>query len=283
MTSNLDSNLGTRLEKLGWLQGSVLKEEDFELIKQHAHFPLPIKGDIAVISAHSCNIALNKIQDDPFMLIMIGQTIDALIEEFAFNKHPRILQATLKRKTGDENIFENVFVQFKAFQEITISKEIFLELTPSKSLFLTDQDLRSFVAWLAARSSRPALPTAFNERIGKADRKQKRRKTAKSLEAFLTGIYIEIIPDAEINDDQNYSVNLLGLVSAEYEGGLEHIKQLVNNIAEVMRAAKMDVVSAVSREDEISVATLKRFKRFYYDDLSIRNNNELPPEVNLQL
>ena len=46
-----------------------------------------------------------------------------------------------------------------------------------------------------------------------------------------------------------------------------------------MRQANMHVVVAVKKEDEISVAALKRFKRFYYDDLSFRNSTEYPPEV----
>ena len=46
-----------------------------------------------------------------------------------------------------------------------------------------------------------------------------------------------------------------------------------------MRQAGMNVVVAVKKEDELSVAAFKRFKRFYYDDLSFRQSTEYPPEV----
>ncbi len=242
-----------------------------------------IHGNVAIVASQSCDIANNRLEDDPCVAVLIGQTVNEQKEEYAFNKHPRILHVTLKRKTDNEEVFEDIPAQFKAFQKIHIPKDVFINLSPSTQLLLVNQDLSSFVSWLAARYSRPALPTAFNHRIEKADHKRKRRKTAKSLDVSLTGLYIEIIPDAEINDDQDYAVNFLGLVPVNYNGDLEEVKQLVHNIAEVMMAAGMDVKFEVLREDEVSIAMLRRFKRFYYDDLSIRNNNTLPPEIELHL
>jgi hypothetical protein len=46
-----------------------------------------------------------------------------------------------------------------------------------------------------------------------------------------------------------------------------------------MRQAKMDVTVALRNESEVSIAVIKRFKRFYYDDLSFKAEAPLPPEV----
>jgi hypothetical protein len=136
---------------------------------------------------------------------------------------------------------------------------------------------------LAARYSRPALPTEFNDRIAAADPKDQRRKKAKGINKHLSGIYVEIIPDAEIPKNQNYRVNLLGLVSAGFGGDLTKIEAALEEYAEIMRQAKMDVSVAVRSETEVSIAVIKRFKRFYYDDLSFRDGTPLPPEVERSL
>lgn len=276
-------NVGSSLEKLGWRQGSVVNSKDIDLILQYCNSNMVICGDIAIVATQSCDIANNRLNDEPYIEVIIGQTINELSDNYTFNKHPRILHLGLKKKTGDENINQDTFIQVPAFQKIQIPKHIFLDLTLSTELFLINRDLDSFVSWLAARYARPALPTVFNDRIEQADRKQKRRKIAKQLDIALTGLYIEILPNSDISEDENYFVNLLGLVLTEYDGDLNKVEKLVSSIADVMRAAKMDVKCKVLREDQISIAVLRRFKRFYYDDLSLRNYNELPPDIELLL
>lgn len=283
ISESIPNNVGSSLEKLGWRQGSIISSSDLKIILARWNSDLKICGDIAIVTTQSCDIANNRLTDEPYIEVIIGQIVDKISDNYTFNKHPRILHLILKKRTGDENIFEDINVHVPAFQKIQIPKCIFLNLALSSELFLIDRELESFISWLAARYARPALPTVFNDRIEETDRKQKRRKIAKQLDVALTGLYIEIIPDAEINEDENYSVNLLGLVYADYEGDLNKVELLVNDIATIMKAANMDVVCKVLREDQLSVAVLRRFKRFYYDDLSLRNNNELPPEVELLL
>jgi len=53
----------------------------------------------------------------------------------------------------------------------------------------------------------------------------------------------------------------------------------INAYADVLRGAGMEVTHAIRREDEVSIATIRRFKRFYLDDLSLREQAPLPPET----
>lgn len=157
-----------------------------------------------------------------------------------------------------------------------IPKEKLTQFSLDVDKILEAKQLDSYIAWLAARYSRPALPSEFNNRISSSQNKLK--KKAKSVNEHLSGIYVEIMPDAEISPDEIYKVNLLGLVSPGFNGDIEK-KSSITTYAEIFENAGMDVISMVEKEDSISVATIKRFKRFYYDDLSFKTDAPLPSET----
>ncbi len=270
--------IGDKLERLGWRQGSTIQQVDnleiFNNIGLNHTENLTL-----IIASQSCDIANNNIKADPYIEFSIARHINSLNGNFSYNKNPRILHANLKVHTEDPDITIDQPIEIKAFEKHCIPKEYFVSFSPSTENLLHALDLEGYISWLASRYSRPALPTEFNNRISSADPKDKLRKTAKGSNNSLSGIYIEITPDAEIHADQNYGVNLLGLVSAGFKGDLAKAEAALEEYAKVMRQAKMDVTVALRKESEVSIADIKRFKRFYYDDLSFKAQTPLPPEV----
>jgi hypothetical protein len=71
----------------------------------------------------------------------------------------------------------------------------------------------------------------------------------------------------------------MGLLPAGYEGDTQKTVKAMEKYAGVLRAAGMEVFVAIANETEVSLATIKRFKRFYLDDLSLRADAPLPPEA----
>jgi hypothetical protein len=270
--------IGDKLEKAGWRQGAIVKPSDNAgLLK-----PIDHKHDdelILIIASQSCDIANNNIESDPYIEVSVARCVDKLNGNLTYNKNPRTLHARLQVCTEDADIVREQYIEIKAFEKLCVSKEYFENLAPNESALLNDIDLEGYVAWLAARYSRPALPTAFNDRLSVADPKDKLRKKAKGTNEHLSGIYVEIIPDAEISKEQNYKVNLLGFLSAGFEGDFTKVKAALEEYAVVMREANMDVTVALRMENDVSIAVIKRFKRFYYDDLSFKTGAPLPPEV----
>ena len=270
--------IGDVLEKAGWRQGAIVKPADNAgILKSISH-----KYDdelILIIASQSCDIANNDIESDPYIEVSIARCVNKLNGNLTNNKNPRTLHAHLQVCTEDAAIVRKQLIEIKAFEKLCVPKEYFGNLAPDESTLLDDIDLGGYVAWLAARYSRPALPTEFNDRISVSDPNDKLRKKAKGNNEQLSGIYVEIIPDAEIPKEQNYKVNLLGLVSSGFEGDLAKVEAALEEYAEVMRQAKMDVTVALRKESEVSIALIKRFKRFYYDDLSFKAGAPLPLEV----
>lgn len=274
-------NIGAQLEKAGWRQGSIAQEKNVSsLLDGKAGITEQLGNElILVVASQSCDIAYDNIKDDPFVEFSVGRVIDSQEGNFTFNKNPRILHTELLCKTENADLCESIFIELRASDKIQISKQQLGGFFPDQKKFLANNRLDSYVHWLAARYTRPALPTTFNDQIRKADPKNKLKSKAKSIDSLLSGIYVEIIPDAELSDGQSYTVNLLGLVAADFTGDIEKAEKVIGEYAGVMQTAGMDVFTSIQREDQVSIATIKRFKRFYYDDLSFKNNSSLPPEI----
>lgn len=270
--------LGSILEKAGWRQGSVIRELDLSTIKSLAKIG-DADATIVILVSQSCDIANNKIKEEPFVEALVCNIINKLDGNFTNNKNPRKHHTQLLRKTSDSEVLSPLFIESLAFRKIQIPKPFFVNKTPDEDTRIEEEQLNHLKNWLSARYTRPALPTEFNNRVDAIDEKDKRKQKAKKLNKHLSGLYVEIEPDSEIRDDENYSINLLGLLSASFEGDIKEAKSSVEGIAEIFKKAGMEVKSAVLKEDQLSITDFRRFKRLYYDDLSLKEGTVLPPEV----
>ncbi len=275
--------IGEQLEKLGWRQGSVVKKQDVPELLAFVGADGISSDAHLIVASQSCDITNNSTENDPNVELLIARPISQKDGNLTYNKNPRQLHTELKVFTGNADLFSYESVEIKIAERILVPKEHLANFSPNDSAQLETDQLESCVNWLSARYNRPALPTVFNNRISQADPKAKLRKKAKALNDKLSGIYVEIIPFDELSEGENYVVNLLGLVSEINESEIPKAESSLAAIAGILTAAKMEVKTAVLSEAEISLARIKRFKRFYFDDLSFRDDTDLPPEVSNNL
>ncbi len=208
-----------------------------------------------------------------------ARLIDKPNGNYQHNKNARLLHTKFVERRPGTDLSAEKNVEIKAFEKLFVPKRLLQGLVPATDRQIADYDARNFADWLAARYSRPALPTAFNNRIDAADPRGTLRDKAKKATNVLSGLYVEILPFAELKDTEQYQVNLLGTVPADFDGDLAKAEAALTKHAEILRAANMDVAHRLLKEDEISFAVIRRFKRFYYDDLSYRTVAPLPAEL----
>jgi len=271
--------IGSQLEESGWRQGSVVSASDIQQLIDIIDGISFTEDLVLLVASQSCDIANNNVDTDPYIELSVARKIEVSKGHLTHNKNPRILHAHITCRTSDGDVFTEENLELKAFERVVLQKERLAGLYPDPDRVLEDRQSKSYVAWLATRYSRPALPTTFNTLIRDADPKGRLRDKVKKGNEQLVGIYVEIIPDAEIKDDESYNVNLLGLLPAGFAGDSSKAENAIKAYADVLRSAGMEVTVATRTEDQISLAVIKRFKRFYYDDLSLKEETPLPPET----
>lgn len=267
--------LGLLLEEKGWRQGSIVKAEDAKRVIDALGIDVDdSEACVFIVASQSCDIANDNIKIDPSASLSLGRLIDKVDGNRSFNKNPRVLHTTIE--CFDESaVSVQKSIELFACDKFSILKKELSGFDPCSESIMAKPQLDTYVDWLAARYKRPAHPTKFNNLLNM----NKLKKKAKSCDGVLSGVYVEVFPDKEISEGEVYAVNLLGLYPAEYEGGLESAKEALKFFEDMMREAGMEVRMVLQSEGEISVARFKKFKRFYFDEISYKSGSSLPPEV----
>lgn len=266
------------MEESGWLQGCVVKPEDVAHLLDLAGKSELFADDVMLIVASgSCDVANST---DLVIEFSVARYIDkdANFGNFCFNKNPRKLNCTLESLQG------NKYVTLIAFEKISIIKDnIPVGILPNLEIQFTQEELNFYIDWLASRYKRPAFPTEFDRRIDSEWKKEKRKKAVGKVSSKLIGIYAKVYPDKEIPSDENYFVDLLALVVPDLDHkDLQEINSITEKYKEALIKAKMNVGETKTvTEFQVSVGTLKQYKRFNLDELSYKNDDPLPPEISM--
>ncbi|MCU8069890.1 hypothetical protein [Shewanella sp. SM32] len=278
-------SIGKQLEARGWLQGSIIDKEHCRTLLEHATLidvdldHLLSKDFVLIVATQSCNLANDNVNTAQ---LIIAYHIDKRDGSKEFNKHPRELDSFYIRfsdKNGEHLHIEQSF-RVNILEKVFISKELLLNVSLNDNIVFGEYNKSSFVDWLGAHYTKPALPTKFNELVDASKKNlgaKKARKKEKALTTVFLGIYVNIYPNRDIEENERYKVNLLGLVSPKED--LTSAKESLDSYVEVLIAADMDVNAVAAHSTRISVAVLQDYKRFYLDELSYGSEQTPPPDV----
>lgn len=256
------------LSRAGWRQGSLVRRKDQQAVLGDS-ISISADAEVVVIS-HSCDIA-QGVDQEPVIELLIAQPVPSISGNYSYNKNPRILHSTISIASNSLEVATDVALELRFTNKVVVPRQNFEGRTPEDGKLFSQRSLDTLSAWLGARYRRPELPTAFNDVLESVDRGAKRRrKIAKALNPHVSGIYLELFPNAELPQGQAYRVNLLALVPLEHAIHRDGISEQVKALATLMREAGIDVQEAVQYEEETSVATIRRFHRFNFDDISER-------------
>ena len=265
-------------ESNGWRQGSLVRTEDVPALV--ADLDPSVRGEgVVVIVSQSCGIA-QPVSTEPRVEAIIADYIDAPNGNYTFARNAGILDLPVKEATDTLETSCEKYSRLRAAGKLSISKSRFVGLRPTARKAIPRVAVAVLADWLAARYSRPAFPTSFNDTLASVDpRGKKLKRIAKRISQPVSGVYVQLHPDRELLSGERYSVNLLGTLIPSAKGRKGVIQKDIESIRDLMKEAGMEAVAADQVEDELSIATTKLFKRLYLDNISYRNDDSLPVEV----
>jgi len=263
-------NKGSIIEEKGWRQGGILQEEDTDKLLEPCDDQRG-DDDIGIVISQSCDLIHDDFIAEPYAEIIIGTIVQEENGHFTAAKNPRLLHLRLSHQDGSEQAIE-----LTPIRRYRVERSQLIDIVPDQTRYLQKQQIQYLARWLAGRYERAALPTAFNDRVKAAGNKaeKKRQKIHRRLSPYISGLYIKILPFKELQPHEQYHVQLLALIPADFEGDFESINKDVQDLENLLTQENINVTSRAAQENKITVATLRRFERFPLEYLSLR---EEPP------
>ena len=268
----MENSIGERISDNNWSQCCIVQNKELQRIVE---LPLGTPTAFLVVISQSCDLVHPTLEDEPYVECIECHPIEKEDGNFTHGKNPRRLHLSISNGVGGRD----QAVEILPYQIHRFDRVIMEGIFPSKEYYLSEIACRILTLWLAARYVRAAFPDEFNNRINRV--KKKLKKKASLLVESVTGIYIQILPDREIAEEDVYSVNLLALVSVSFGGELAAVESTISEYASLMQDQCMEVQFKVLKENVVSVSTIRSYRQLDWDHISLRSNPpaELPSDV----
>ena len=266
-----------RLIELGWKQGILLVPDDAHL-KENAHYAVPDDARLLIVS-QTCDLVQGSFENEPYFealcLRPLGQEPDG---GYLGGKNSRRIEFRL-------NLAGDGITHWFAlpYERLLIKRGLLLDWQPDSSID-DEQTLKMILRWLSRRYTRTAFPEAFVSRVDV--RKDPIGKKFSRLNTYIKSVYVRLTPFDELDNDQEYGMEIILLMEAEkfddteqYELCDDIKKQLEYQLGEC-EGIKVDDISIESTAS-VTIEDLKGYLEWDYSYLSFREPDEAAMPVDI--
>ena len=257
----------------GCRQGSILGAVLVEKLVSEGHLSHRTNEDVWVVVSHDCDVTNASFTAEPTVEVICGEIIEPVRKQGDryWGKNPRLLQ--IDESVGDDE--PNVHLEFNVQYRAVLDRKCLIGESPSTKT-LARETIQRLVAWIAKRYTRRGFADEFNERTRPAVTKL--RKCFKKQGHLLSGIYLLVVDD-ELNADEDYQVVLWAAMRMEDYESTEKQHEAVTLLGAIeaeMNGSDGVVVlqSELRSEAEISLADIRLMKRWDFDDLTLRDDDQ---------
>ena len=274
-----EDGIGAKIVRNGWRQGAILPDDLAQALVRDAppHISVGPRVRLVLVS-HDCDIARRK-TTEPTVELLVSHEIDELDGQYTNAHNSRTLHVRGETQTGV------VLLSADAAHRFVVPKERLLEAAPVGSL--DENGMNTLSRWLSNRYRRPALPDAFNDRLGDNDQKHLRKaKKAVKRAAFrdnVRGVYVRMNPAGEARPNQSYAVDLVAVVPKEVEADervMGEILAAFGSLEAAINGAPHIHVrkGTVVPDDKFTMRDQISSKRLDFDYLSLADGDDPPPD-----
>jgi len=249
----------------GWKQFSIINPADHPALLEHAHINLE-PDDLLLVISQTCDLVSGK-DSEPFFEVACLRSLKSTRQDtHPDSKNPRRMEVTLSLEDQETHFY------LLAHERFHVKQELLHEINPAEAI--NDEDtLDALLDWIVARYNRVAFPDSFDRRW--KTRRKTIEKTIKKLER-ITDIYLKITPFDEVEDNEEYELEILLLMSSrDYQDPdvLAEYEELASALEDQL--AKCDGINVETADVEsrgvVSLEQIQSYKHWDYRYLSHRD------------
>lgn len=248
----------------GWKQGALIEAIPDDRFKALAHINLEETDQFLVIS-QTCDLVNPDFEAEPYCEVLrLKPQDEEPTPDTSGGKNSRVLEFS----SAIEG--EHRFYQVLPFERFFVHRDLLLEFAPDK--YVEEEAIELVSAWLTKRLIRTAFPDTFDRRW--KNRRKQIENIIKRLER-VRDIYLKIEPFSELEDDQEYALEITLLMNAEdFDDPEVHAEYLKHKDAlegQFAKCPNIDLqVIELASDAEITLRELQALRRWDYSYLSYR-------------
>ncbi|RME60134.1 hypothetical protein D6779_02740 [Candidatus Parcubacteria bacterium] len=262
----------------GWKQGACLHIRD--LPTEHQQYLIDEKGwsddDLLIVVMQSCDVVNSSLEKEPFIELIKAVPSDSYNGQLINAKNPRKLQIEAPQPLGKSHLLLHIH------DRIVLDRR-FIETTVLNPLCLDGEQLQILKTWLGARYNRASFPDKFmkwaNQGISKLRDRLDKQVDREHICKYVEGIYMRVEPDRELDDGGCYDLHCFALISPSTPPkAQEKIQAAMEEFVSKLPEGKISVQtedSLVMNTAEVTVQEIVEYKRFYFDELSLKRGESL--------
>jgi hypothetical protein len=261
----------------GWRQGSIFPATLTSQLREQNHLTDAEDGDLFFVLSHDCDVTNNRLDVEPYCDVVRVRCVPQDMKDGTrfWGKSPRRYQFS------DDSSGTDLYFEVRIHDVARIPRRCLVGATPDDTWHFSRENIHSICRWISRRYVRASFPDAFNERTARA--LQNVRQSLKRHGDVLEGLYV-VVADDELAAGQDYEIIVWVTMREELYRSPEHrtkAQRLVDEFETHLADCDGICVSEVElrSEADVSLADIRKLKRWDFDDLSLRTGSEstLPP------
>ena len=248
----------SRIEDLGWRQGSILPSELLERLAATHGFGIG-EHDFGITVSQDCDLVQQSLELEPTFEVLVARAQSGDLQgPKTHGKNPRVLQFQCRDRVYEISMRERYFADRRLLQECG----------PEVAFVLPERTRKLIPRWMALRYARTAFPTAFNVRIASSVDRIKKILDKRGID--ITAIFMVMAMD-ELPESTPYEISIVATISAEAGNEVrKRALQALGDVCTVLRGCAGITMGdhEVLSEAEMTVEELGLFHRWDFDFLS---------------
>ena len=256
-----------------WRQGCVLDAATATALGLAN--PTSPEATCVVVISHDCDLAIDDLNVEPDVEIIVGRVVGAPNGNYAWGKAPRTLHLPMIRD-GAEVIVELVATSKNAVPKATLAAPV-----PDAAFALAPQGLSVLRSWLSVRYNRTAFPDEFANRMRSTKLDVKLVRLLEPRGKLISFIYFDLdegrLVEREEGDPYELSIVLVYAPGEDPDDAANRADEVAEAVAkgcEERLATKEKSIRLKAcfpmSEDELTVSTSRVLMQWRLEYLSLR-------------
>lgn len=260
--SNVPTGLLKRL-RLAWAYVSGRQQKGREFCAT---------SEMWVVVTQDCDLVQSSFEKEPFVelvrvLAIPSETKDGRLH---WGDNPRTFQFYNPPEGDNQQLLET-----RITDRARIDRRYLAGSSPDLARGLHSENVKRLCRWISGRYVRASFPDAFNERVKRSlDKMGDKKGQLFKKGDVLSGIYI-LVEDEELSNSEEYHVVIWATMKPDdfiQRDKLELGQQLVDHIEAALGSCEgIEIEQAqLKSEGDVSLDHLRKFKRWDFDSLTLR-------------